>query len=169
VAESPAEPRHSIGAPIPEDPFADHRASEEMPRPDDPPVRAALQARDNETAEIHRAALVPVVRRDLAWGGAPGADSPPLRNAVIRPGAKPKQMEEPADRLTYILDRLRELGAVYYLLETWGNDAQRFRFHCKMAVAGNPDYTRHFEAIDREAIQAMGKVLAEVESWRADR
>jgi hypothetical protein len=75
----------------------------------------------------------------------------------------------PSDRFTYVLDRLRELGATYYLLETWGNEGQRFRFHCKMAIGGNPSYTRHFEATDREALQAMARVLADVEGWRAGR
>jgi hypothetical protein len=88
---------------------------------------------------------------------------------VIRPGVKPRQTDEAGDRLNYVLDRLRELGAVYYLLETWGNDGQRFRFHCKMALDGNPAYTRHFEAIDRDAIQAIAKVLAEAETWRTER
>lgn len=87
---------------------------------------------------------------------------------MIRPAANLRQKEDSDGRLGYVLDRLRELGAVYYLLETWGNDGQRFRFHCKMAISGNPNHTRHFEAIDRDALQAMGKVLAEVETWRAD-
>jgi hypothetical protein len=96
-------------------------------------------------------------------------DSPPLQNAVIRSGASARPNDEGDGRFGYVVDRLRELGAVYYLLETWGNEGQRFRFHCKMAIAGNPNYTRHFEAIDCDAIQAMGNVLAEVETWRADR
>lgn len=72
-----------------------------------------------------------------------------------------------ADRLQTILHRLRELGAVYYLLETWGNSGQSFRFHCRTAIGGSPSYTRYFEATDSSPIQAMEKVLAEVELWRA--
>jgi len=43
-------------------------------------------------------------------------------------------------------DRLRQLGATYYLLETWGNQRQFYRFYCQMAVGGNSSYTHYFEA-----------------------
>jgi hypothetical protein len=122
-----------------------------------------------ETADVRRTSLVPVARRDRSWASGSYPDSPPLQNAVIRPDPKPAQGTDAPDRFTYVLDRLRELGAVYYLLETWGSEGLRFRFHCKMAIGGNPSYTRHFEATDRDAMQAMGKVLAEVETWRAGR
>jgi hypothetical protein len=36
-----------------------------------------------------------------------------------------------------------------------------------MSVAGSSNYTRHFEATDPDPLQAMGKVLAEVEAWRS--
>ncbi len=94
------------------------------------------------------------------------ANAPPLTATVIRPDAL--GADASAD-FQYVLDRLRELGAVHYMLETWGNDAQRFRFHCKMALSGNPNYIRHFEAIDRDAMRAMNQVLAEVEQWRKER
>jgi hypothetical protein len=59
------------------------------------------------------------------------------------------------------------LGAVYYLLEAWGNQEQLYRFYCKMAIGGNTSYTRYFEATDVDPLTAMGKVLREVEAWRA--
>jgi hypothetical protein len=67
------------------------------------------------------------------------------------------------------LARIRQLGATYYLLETWGDRGQLYRFYCKMAVGGNPDYSRYFEATDADALAAMDKVLREVEDWRAAR
>jgi hypothetical protein len=73
------------------------------------------------------------------------------------------------DWFTWTQHRLRELGATYYLLETWGRNGELYRFHCKIAVAGNPDYTRHFEATDRDASRAMQQVLEQVEAWRAGR
>ncbi len=63
-------------------------------------------------------------------------------------------------------DRLRQLGASYYLLETWGNQRQFFRFYCQMAVGGNSSYTRYFEAINANPLEAMGDVLRQVEDWR---
>ena len=72
------------------------------------------------------------------------------------------------DRFTAIQDRLRQLGATYYLLESLGIEGQ-FRFYCMMAVGGNSNYNRYFEASDRDALQAMERVLAEVELWRSGR
>ncbi len=65
--------------------------------------------------------------------------------------------------------KLRDLGASYYLLETWGNDGELYRFQCKMGVGGNPNYQRHFEATDRDKLQAMARVLEQVEAWRNGR
>ncbi len=63
-------------------------------------------------------------------------------------------------------DRLRRLGATYYLLETWGNQRQFYRFYCQMAVGGNSSYTRYFEAINANPLEAMADVLRQVEDWR---
>jgi hypothetical protein len=61
--------------------------------------------------------------------------------------------------------RLKDLGATYYVLESWGNDQQLYRFYCRMAVAGSSDYTQCFEATDANPQQAMQRVLRQVESW----
>jgi hypothetical protein len=71
-----------------------------------------------------------------------------------------------ATELREIQERLRELGATYYLLESWGNDQQLFRFYCKVAVGGNADYTHWFEAIHADPMEAMRQVLRRVETWR---
>jgi hypothetical protein len=73
------------------------------------------------------------------------------------------------DRFTSIQQRLRELGATYFLLESWGSQGQLYRFYCKMAIGGNSNYNRYFEATDPDAIRVMSKVLGEVEAWRASR
>jgi hypothetical protein len=70
------------------------------------------------------------------------------------------------DRFTVMERRLRELGATYYLLETWGND---YRCHCKMAIANDPTHTRQFEATDTDPLRAMGRVVEQVEAWRLGR
>ncbi len=72
-----------------------------------------------------------------------------------------------AEPFTSMERKLREYGATYYLLETWGNDREMFRFHCKMAIGNDPNYTRHFEAIDHDALRAMHQVVNRVEAWRA--
>jgi hypothetical protein len=65
-----------------------------------------------------------------------------------------------------IQDRLRKRGATYYLLESWGNQQQYYRFSCKVAVGGNADYTHYFEAACDNPRQAMIQVLQQIESWR---
>jgi hypothetical protein len=73
------------------------------------------------------------------------------------------------DRFTAMERKLRQYGATYYLLETWGNEGQLYRFHCRMAISNNPNYTRQFEATDRDALRAMSQVVERVEAWRAGR
>jgi len=68
-----------------------------------------------------------------------------------------------------IQKRLRELGATYYLLETWGNEQRLYRFYCQMSVAGSGNYTRCFEATHSNPLEAMQVVLQQVENWRAKR
>ena len=79
----------------------------------------------------------------------------------------PAQARSTVDQFTYIQARLRELGATYYLLESWGSREQLYRFYCKVAVGGNPNYTHYFEATDSDPLQAMAQVLRQVEGWRA--
>jgi len=74
-------------------------------------------------------------------------------------------LEQP-DRFTEIERKLREYGATYYLLETYGNQGELYRFHCRMAVAGGNQYPRMFEATDPDALKAMADVLHRVEAWR---
>ena len=66
-----------------------------------------------------------------------------------------------------ILERLRELSASYYALETWGAQGQYFRFHARIAAGHGGSYVRHFDAVDRSGDEAMGSVLDQVEQWRA--
>jgi hypothetical protein len=87
--------------------------------------------------------------------------SPLEPNKLTSPG-----LQATANPFMAMQDRLRQLGATYYLLETWGNQRQFFRFYCQMAVGGNSTYTHYFEAINANPMQAMADVLAQVERWR---
>ena len=75
----------------------------------------------------------------------------------------------PVDHYVDIQDRLRQMGATQCLLESWGNQKQLYRFCCKMAVEGSPNYTRYFEATDSDPLRTMSQVLRQVEAWRAGR
>ena len=65
-----------------------------------------------------------------------------------------------ADQFRAIQERLRQLGATYYLLESWGNQQQLYRFYCKMAVGGSAQYTRCFEATHAERAAVDGASVA---------
>jgi len=119
-----------------------------------------------DDAGRHSATEVTPVAHQIGAGVAPTqtpAEMPASPAQAL--GGSPEQ----PDRFTAMERKLREYGAVYYLLETWGNEGELFRFHCRMAMANNPNYTRHFEATDRDALKAMSQVLSRVEAWRAGR
>ena len=95
----------------------------------------------------------------------------PLDQNLRPPPQMPPASPQPAeiDPGTKIQNRLRQLGATYYLLEFLGGQQQRYRFYCKMAVGGNPNFPQVFEANDTDPLRAMSQVLQQVESWRAGR
>ena len=68
-----------------------------------------------------------------------------------------------------IQERLRDMGAVSYRLETWGSRGQLYRFECEMSVNGSTTLKRHFEATASHPLLAMHKVLEEAERWQASR
>ncbi len=71
------------------------------------------------------------------------------------------------DRLATLQRRLEQLGATYYRLESWGNEGPRFRFECRVAFERASPCARHFEATDRDPMQAIAAVLRQVETWVA--
>ncbi len=100
--------------------------------------------------------------------GAPGSAAIGSRADYVQSsGNSTTGLAASSDWFTATQQRLRDLGATYYLLETWGRHGELYRFHCKMAIAGNADYTRYFEATDTDASRAMQQVLRQVEAWRA--
>lgn len=101
---------------------------------------------------------------DFATSGSNPIDKPATPNG---PGLAPSPSE--GGRFTLIQERLRDLGAVYYRLESWGSQQQLFRFQCEISVEGSPGLTRHFEAVENDPLLAMHKVLVEAESWNANR
>ena len=95
------------------------------------------------------------------YGSPPHEPAPPAAGA-----ASPLRQPE---RFTQMERKLREYGATYYLLETWGKDGQSYRFHCRIAAGNDAKLSRHFEASNRDALEAMSEVLQRVAAWRAGR
>jgi hypothetical protein len=91
-----------------------------------------------------------------------------VKNAILPTSPSlPSNSSTASAPFTQIQDRLKQLGATYYLLETWGNQQQLYRFYCKMSVGGNTNYTHCFEHISSDPMQAMSEVLKQVENWRS--
>jgi hypothetical protein len=73
--------------------------------------------------------------------------------------------EGSSDRFNWIQDRLKQLGATYFLLETWGNQGGLYRFQCDIAISESGESRRHFEATGVEPLEVMEQVLWQVEEW----
>ncbi len=129
------------------------------PRADTAQTQAMGPGAGSHSSTNHDGPVGDVAARDRATHSANGP-------RYSQSGASADQSAMAGDRFAAVGRRLRELGASYYLLETWGERGEQFRFHCKMAPAGKPDSARDFEATNRDAIAAMQKVLEQVEAWR---
>jgi hypothetical protein len=94
--------------------------------------------------------------RPVGFSG-PSHDSPP---------ASP-ELPQASGQFAEVERQLRELGAKYYLLETWGARGQYYRFHARMGMGSQSGCVRYFEATDPDPLQAMAKVLGQVRCWQA--
>jgi hypothetical protein len=143
----------ALGGEIRPSAWADRRA------PSDPVVAAEYMDRSSVGP-----AVAPAVESSppAAYEQRPDLNSAPARGAATDDARGSRAV----DQFMYIQQRLRELGANYYLLENWGDQGECYRFHCRVAVAGNADFTRHFECTDRDPLRAMTRVLGDVETWR---
>ena len=68
-------------------------------------------------------------------------------------------------RLQEIRDRLEQLGADYVVVETTDGTG-RYRFHCRMLVDRESQFTRPFESVGADPLAAGEAVLRDVEAWR---
>jgi hypothetical protein len=109
----------------------------------------------------------------VGWGEASAANANGNRPPAHAGGAAPVAARvsasvaaSAADASQDIQQRLKELGTIYYRLESWGNRQQLYRFCCRMAVGEDADYTHYFEAVDADPLRAMRQVLQQVETWK---
>lgn len=160
-------------------------------RPAPGPAFASLEATRDAPVQFassvyeSAANLVPVPRMAGAAGqtGLPGTPatvevSPASDNTrrllPLQETGGTERLQGPAggisqDRFASMHFRLRQLGATYCLLESWGPQSELYRFHCKMGIGGSTNYTRSFEATDPDPLGAIAKVVEQVEQWRSGR
>lgn len=92
--------------------------------------------------------------------GAADLQSPP--SPVGSAGIPPATTN--GDHFTEIQHRLRDYGASYYALESVGEQGDLYRFGCTMTDSAGQQ--RSFSVTDRDPLQAMHRVLRDVEAWR---
>ena len=105
------------------------------------------------------------------YSGSPGTLPHPTQQAAyLEPTAPPNPTQPhapPGDLRKEMEQRLCELGAVYSLLEMWGHENFRYRYHCRVSIANNRQVTRSFEANGTSPEEAMQQVLNEVEGFQS--
>jgi hypothetical protein len=94
---------------------------------------------------------------------------PAAHRPAETPGRSSRAIQPGTNRFDALQQRLKQLGAIYYRLESWGQHGEMFRFECKMGLDSNPQYSRYFEAIEHDPARAIEHVLDDVEAWLADR
>lgn len=94
-------------------------------------------------------------------GSRPGPEEAILASYETAAGSRSRPLCP--DEAEQIQRELRRLGAVHYLLESWGSEGN-YRFVCRIAIEGNPQYTRYFEATGRDGLSVMKRVLQQVEA-----
>lgn len=83
------------------------------------------------------------------------------------PADIPSENGDGAEGLTWsgAVQRLKELGIQKYRLESVGEG--RFLFHCTVHPANNPRVPRYFQAEAGDLLEAVQKVLDQIDEWRS--
>jgi len=108
-------------------------------------------------------ATIAHAEQERASGAPRGAVAAANQSATLPANRFPRDYFQVAEQ------RLRDLGARYYLLETFGPQGESYRFFCKVAAGQNSDQVRDFVAMDYDPLVAMHNVVQQVERWRAVR
>lgn len=92
----------------------------------------------------------------------------PQQHVMMSEGSVPAgtSPSPPTDHgvLQAMIAELRERGAAYFRLETWG---QVSYFRCEMPMPENARYHAYFEATHPDPVQAVREVLEKIEKWQA--
>ncbi|HZZ73098.1 MAG TPA: hypothetical protein VFE24_12660 [Pirellulales bacterium] len=103
--------------------------------------------------------------QDLAGSNLSLHSTPSPAPATRLAAAAPRPMER--QQFSGLESRLQQLGAKYYRLETSGLQGELFHFECQCPMKGNPAPPKVFEATDSDPMQAVARVVHQVEDWRA--
>ncbi len=145
------------------------------------PVAAEPPAPSAEVLDL----FVPVDGTRPQQRGLNAGATPPSRSSAANPGIKPApkaayateqqpsagqtlriRIADQPDTLSWrgAVDRLNQLGIRTYRLSPSAGDG-RFHFMCLVTSADDPRISRRFEAESHEPLDAVDRVLAQVEEW----
>jgi len=100
-----------------------------------------------------------------------------LRDQHVSPAAMTRRAAEPANLNSAAFQqgqqRLRELGASYFKLETTGEATERYRAVCQIATAANGQMqngpVQNYTSIHADPLTALNDVIAQIEQTRGGR
>ena len=169
AAPKPAAPAipANIAAPLPKTPLP----SGSLGRP---AANPALGGNENAAA-IAQATLVSPAGNLPQFDAAPHVNNDPAANkaSAVQPPVQPPSeaaslpVVPSRERFSSLETRLQQLGAKYYKLITAGDQNELFHFECQLPVAANAAPPRMFEATDADPIQAVARVVHQVEDFRS--
>jgi hypothetical protein len=153
VDETAFQPRGS------EQPFESESSAADFFATNDPPARTAAAEFDPKRTLFGGDDSANTPARP-----APGANQP----THPTPQAQPASRASAAEIATWSAARrrLEELGIDEFGFDP-GEDDQRYFFRCAAAAPGNPRVRRQFEAEGASSLDAVRRVIAQVEAWRA--
>jgi hypothetical protein len=135
-----------------------------------PPQKTALAANDAFPGEDHTARP----GRDPSGNSPSEASAERTRSKAatrLTAGFDANRGGDPSDEakgLRAAIARLNQLGITDYQWQPGDRDGE-FLFRCRLVSRRNPRLTQRFEAEAAEPLQALEKVLAQIDEWRARR
>lgn len=98
-----------------------------------------------------------------------GKNASKQRNGMQATAYSTSPADDSADALARSEQRLRELGAGPYRLETWGESGQLFRCTAYVTLPGHRRTSRHFSAVAASPAKAVELLLQDIEERFAAR
>jgi hypothetical protein len=90
--------------------------------------------------------------------------APPFDPTLTTTARAPSPFEQ---RVAPLLAKLKQLGAVTYDLEPWGEGGRMFRFRCELALVPGGQATEQFEAVAADPQQSIELVSSQVATRHA--
>jgi hypothetical protein len=128
------------------------------------PTQAAYSAGKHQSADKDRIDSVPTAIPTRVESKARVLS--PETPSGAQNGAAPQRFSPADARLQQLEQKLRQLGAAFYVLEEIEADPVMYHFVAEVVEPSHPNGLRRFEAYAAEPFEAITKVVAQMESQR---